>query len=370
MISRRALVAGFALGAAGIGHARAQAYPTKPIKLIVPFAPGGPADVMARIVTQRMSPILGQAFVLENRPGAGGTIGARAAAQAEPDGYTVLMANTSTLVIGPAVYKNVDYDPEKNFAPVAAFGTTSNLLVVHPAVPAKTVMEFVALAKAKPGTLSYSSPGLGTPPHLIGEMFKLRTGVDIVHVPYKGGGQAVSDVVAGQVQMTFENPSVSLPLVRGGQVRALASTGEQRNPEAPEIPTMIEAGVPDFVSVSFTGLAVAGRRSGRHHRAAQCGREPKPRFSRGARRARQARGRAQDRLAGRFRRVPGQGTGQVGRGRQGGKYPDRVIPGCSVSHARRALYSALIFASRTMRAFSSSCLRIWAPKPAPQVPTG
>jgi tripartite-type tricarboxylate transporter receptor subunit TctC len=256
MISRRALVAGFALGAAGIGHARAQAYPTKPIKLIVPFAPGGPADVMARIVTQRMSPILGQAFVLENRPGAGGTIGARAAAQAEPDGYTLLMANTSTLVIGPAVYKNVDYDPEKNFAPVAAFGTTSNLLVVHPAVPAKTVMEFVALAKAKPGTLSYSSPGLGTPPHLIGEMFKLRTGVDIVHVPYKGGGQAVSDVVAGQVQMTFENPSVSLPLVRGGQVRALASTGEQRNPEAPEIPTMIESGVPDFVSVSFTGLAV------------------------------------------------------------------------------------------------------------------
>jgi len=255
MISRRALVAGLALGAAGIERARAQAYPTKPIKLIVPFAPGGPADVMARIVTQRMSPILGQAFVLENRPGAGGTIGARAAAQAEPDGYTLLMANTSTLVIGPAVYKNVDYDPEKNFAPIAAFGTTSNLLVVNPAVPAKTVMEFVALAKARPGTLSYSSPGLGTPPHLIGEMFKLRTGIDIVHVPYKGGGQAVSDVVAGQVQMTFENPSVSLPLVRSGQVRALASTSEQRNPEAPEIPTMIEAGVPDFVSVSFTGLA-------------------------------------------------------------------------------------------------------------------
>jgi tripartite-type tricarboxylate transporter receptor subunit TctC len=244
-----------ALGAAGIGPARAQAYPGKPIKLIVPFAPGGPADVMARIVTQRMSPILGQPFVLENRPGAGGTIGARAAAQAEPDGYTLLMANTSTLVIGPAVYKNADYDPEKNFAPVAAFGTTSNLLVVNPAVPARNVMEFVALAKAKPGTLSYSSPGLGTPPHLIGEMFKLRTGIDIVHVPYKGGGQAVSDVVAGQVQMTFENPSVSLPLVRGGQVRALASTSEQRNPEAPEIPTMIEAGVPDFVSVSFTGLA-------------------------------------------------------------------------------------------------------------------
>src|SRR4030081_636095 len=250
MISRRALVAGFVFGAAGIGHARAQAYPTKPIKLIVPLAPGGPADVMARIGTQRMSPILAQAFVLENRPGAGGTIGARAAAQAEPDGYTLLMANTSTLVIAPAVYKSVDYDPEKNFAPIAAFGTTSNLLVVHPLVPAKTVGELVALAKAKPGTIIYSSPGLGTPPHLIGEMLKLRTGIDIVHVPYKGGGQAVSDVVAGQVQMTFENPSVSLPLVRGGQIRALARTGEQRNPEAAQIPTTIEAGGAGFPAVS------------------------------------------------------------------------------------------------------------------------
>src|SRR3979411_1288432 len=135
MISRRALVAGLALGAAGIGPARAQAYPTKPIKLIVPFAPGGPADVMARIVTQRMSPILGQAFVLENRPGAGGTFGARAAAQAEPDGYTLLMDNTSTLVIAAAVYKSADYDPEKNFAPIAAFGTTANSPVGHAAAP-------------------------------------------------------------------------------------------------------------------------------------------------------------------------------------------------------------------------------------------
>jgi tripartite-type tricarboxylate transporter receptor subunit TctC len=255
VICRRTLVAGAALGVAGFGRARAQAYPSKPIKLIVPFAPGGPADVMARIVTLPMSVMLGQSFILENRPGAGGTIGARAAAQAEPDGYTLMLANTSTLVIGPAVYKNADYDPVKNFSPVAIFGTTSNLLVVNPAVPARTVMEFVALAKAKPGALSYASPGIGTPPHLIGEMFKLRTGIDLVHVPYKGGGQAVGDVVAGQVPMTFENPSVSLPLVRGGQVRALASTGEMRNPEAPEIPTMAEAGIPDFVSVSFTGLA-------------------------------------------------------------------------------------------------------------------
>ncbi len=255
MISRRTFVAGLALGATAARPARAQSYPSKPIRLIVPFSPGGPADVMGRIVTQPMSVALGQSFIFENRPGAGGTIGARMAAQADPDGYTLMLANTSTLIIAPAVYRNADYDPVKNFAPIAAFGTTSNLLVVHPSVPARTVMEFVALAKAKPGALSYATPGIGTPPHLIGEMFKLRTGIDIVHIPYKGGGQAVGDVVAGQVPMTFENPSVSLPLVRAGQVRALATTSETRNPEAPDIPTMLESGIPDFVSVSFTGLA-------------------------------------------------------------------------------------------------------------------
>ena len=255
MISRRTFVAGLALGATAARPARAQSYPSKPIRLIVPFSPGGPADVMGRIVTQPMSVALGQSFIFENRPGAGGTTGARMAAQADPDGYTLMLANTSTLIIAPAVYRNADYDPVKNFAPIAAFGTTSNLLVVHPSVPARTVMEFVALAKAKPGALSYATPGIGTPPHLIGEMFKLRTGIDIVHIPYKGGGQAVGDVVAGQVPMTFENPSVSLPLVRAGQVRALATTSETRNPEAPDIPTMLESGIPDFVSVSFTGLA-------------------------------------------------------------------------------------------------------------------
>jgi tripartite-type tricarboxylate transporter receptor subunit TctC len=257
MISRRTFAIGAALSV-GATRVRAQAYPTKPIKMIVPFAPGGPADVMARVVGQRMSIILGQGFVQENRPGAGGTIGARAAAQAEPDGYTLMLANTSTLVIGPLVYKSVDYDPVKSFAPIAAFGTTSNIMVVHPAVPAKSVAEFIALAKQKPGTLAYSTPGIGTPPHLIGEMLKLRTGIDIVHVPYKGGGQSVGDVVAGQVQMTFENPSVSLPLVRGGQIRALASTGETRSAETPDIPTMSEAGIADFVSVSFTGLVAPG----------------------------------------------------------------------------------------------------------------
>ena len=237
-----------------VAGASAQTYPNKPIRVIVGFAPGGPADVMARLIAQRMPTILGQNFIIENRPGAGGTIGAKAAADSDPDGYTLLLGNTSTLVISPLVYKNVGYDPAKAFAPVTILGTTANLLVVNAALPVKTVQQLVALTKANPGKLNYASPGTGTPPHLIGEMFKLRTGTDIVHVPYKGGGAAIQAVIAGETQMTFENSAVSLPLVQSGQVRGLAVISERRNPQAPDLPTMIESGVPDFVSASFTGV--------------------------------------------------------------------------------------------------------------------
>jgi tripartite-type tricarboxylate transporter receptor subunit TctC len=234
--------------------ATAQTYPVKPIRIIVGFSPGGPADVMARLVGQRLATILGQSLVIENRPGAGGTLGARAVAEAEPDGYTLLLGNTSTLIIGPAVHKNVGYDPAKGFAPVAVLGTTSNFFVVHPAFAAKSVPDLIGLAKAEPGRLNYASPGVGTPPHLIGEMLKLKAGIDIVHVPYKGGGGSAQAVLGREVQMTFENPAVSLPLVQAGQLRALAVTSEKRNPQAPDVPTMIESGIPDFVSVSFTGV--------------------------------------------------------------------------------------------------------------------
>ena len=210
---------------------------------------------MARVIGQRMSAILGQQLFVENRGGAGGTIGARAAAQAEPDGYTLMLATTSTLVVAPEVYRNVGYDPPKSFAPIAALGTTSSLFVVNPAVPAKSVREFVALARAQPGKFSFASPGVGSSSHLIGELFRLRTGIDALHVPYKGGGQSISAAVSGEVQFVFENPAVTLPLVRAGQLRALASTGEKRSAETADIPTMIEAGIPGFVTVSFTGLA-------------------------------------------------------------------------------------------------------------------
>jgi tripartite-type tricarboxylate transporter receptor subunit TctC len=241
-----------AAGAAG------ETYPVKPIRIIVAFAPGGPADVMARLVGQRLSASLGQSIVVDNRPGAGGTIGARAVAEAEGDGYTLLLGNTSTLVIAPAVYRQAGYDPVKGFAPIAMLGTTSNVFVVHPSFAAKSVPALIALAKAEPGKLNYSSPGSGTPPHLIGEMLKLKTGIDIVHVPYKGGGPSTQAVVAGEVHMSFENPAVSLPLVKGGQLRALAVTSERRNPQAPDVPTMSES-VPDFVSVSFTGVVAPAR---------------------------------------------------------------------------------------------------------------
>ncbi len=243
-----------AMACALASPASAQTYPSKPIRLVVGFAPGGPADVMARLIGQRMTAILGQPVVIDNRAGAGGTIGARAVAESEPDGYTLLLGNTSTLVISPLIYKNVNYDHVKGFAPIALLGTTSNLLIVNPELPVKSARELIALARAKPGQLNYASAGIGTPPHLIGEMFKQRLNLDIVHVPYKGGGPSLQGVVAGETQFSFENPASSLPLVQAGNVRALAVTSDTRSAQTPDLPTMIEAGVPEFVSVSFTAV--------------------------------------------------------------------------------------------------------------------
>ena len=251
---RFATILALIVGVAVCTGASAQDYPARPIKLIVPYSAGGPADVVARVIGQRMSAILGQTFVVENRAGAGGSIAGRLVASSDPDGYTLMFGATGPLVISPLVFKLPDYDPSKSLVPVALIGTTSNILVVNPNLPIHSVRELIAYAKANPGKLSYSSPGVGTPPHMIGEMLKLKTGIRMVHVPYKGGGNSTQDVIGGQVQLTFENPAVSLPLARSGSIRALAVTSSVRNPQIPELPTMIEAGVPDFVSVSFTGL--------------------------------------------------------------------------------------------------------------------
>jgi tripartite-type tricarboxylate transporter receptor subunit TctC len=229
-------------------------YPDRPVKVIVPTPPGGPVDVIARIAANAVQTTLGKAFVVENRAGAGNTIGSKDAAEASPDGYTLLYSSASGLVIAPLLHPDAGYDPIKSFDPIALVGESSNILVVNPSVPAKTVQELVAYAKANPGKVNFSSGGVGVLPHLIGEMFKARAGIDIVHVPYKGGGPSINDVVAGNVQMTFEGTSVLLPLIQAGPLRALAVTTAKRIPQLPDVPTMVESGFPNFVSTSWTGF--------------------------------------------------------------------------------------------------------------------
>jgi len=231
----------------------AAGYPNRPIRIIVCVPAGGGVDTVTRIVANGLQQRLGQPVVVENRAGAGGNIGAEAVFTADPDGYTPLAAQPAPLTVNPLLYSKMTFDPER-FEPVTIMTSIANVLLVRPDFPAKTPQEFIAYAKANPGKLNYSTPGIGTPPHLIGEMLKQRAGVEIVHVPYKSGGQSIQAVVAGEVQLTFENPAVALPLVQAGVVRALAVTSEARHPQAPDVPTVVEAGLPDFVSVSFTGV--------------------------------------------------------------------------------------------------------------------
>src|SRR5499427_4798808 len=239
--------------------ASAELYPARPIKVIVPTPAGGPVDVVARLVGNYLAAAFGQAVVVDNRPGAGNTIGSKEAAQAEPDGYTLLYSSASGLVLAPMLQKNAGYDPLTSFDPIALVAQSSNILVVHPSVPVRSVQELVAYAKANPGKVNFSSGGIGVLPHLIGEWFKSAAAIDIVHVPYRGGGPSINDLVAGQVQMTFEGTSVLVPLIRAGKLRALATTSGKRIAELPELPTMAEAGFAGFVSTSWTGLLAPAR---------------------------------------------------------------------------------------------------------------
>jgi tripartite-type tricarboxylate transporter receptor subunit TctC len=243
-----------AVGICGMSAASAQPYPARPIKLIVPFPPGGPVDVTARIIAQHLPRTLGQTVVVENRAGAAGALGAKAVASAEPDGYTLLCGNISTLVVLPAVTNNRDYDPVKVFVPIAKGSQNHEVLVVHPTFPAKSVAELVAHAKANPGKLNFGSAGHGNATHLAAELFKLKTGIDIVHIPYKGAAEAVTGVLGGQVHMFFGDIAGVLPLMREGTLRALAVSSEARNPLVPDLPTMIESGVPDYVVLTYIGV--------------------------------------------------------------------------------------------------------------------
>jgi len=247
------------LWAIATGDCVAQNYPSRPIKMVVPFAPGG-ADVMARLVADRITAALGQPVVIENRPGgAGGTVGTKYVTTAEPDGYTLTLASPGPITVAPAVYKNLDYDPAKQLAPVAMIATSPFVLVINPQVPAKTVKEFVAYAIANPGKINFGSPGFGTSSHLFGELFKQQTGAQIVHVPYRGATPAIVDLVAGQVQMFFDNLRNLQSFIQAGKLRALGITSDVRGADLPEIPTMIEAGIDGFVGFYWNGvLAPAG----------------------------------------------------------------------------------------------------------------
>mgnify|MGYP001160520124 CR=1 FL=1 len=238
--------------------ATAQTYPSKPVRLIVPFAPGGATDVIARLTGQKLSDALGQQFVIDNRPGANGNIGTEMAAKAQSDGYTLVMSYDGTLAINPSVYRNMPFDPQKDLVPIANVAQLPLLMVVHPGIAAKTVAEFVALAKASPGKINFSGAGYGSAGHLAAELFRARAGIDIVHVNYKGGGQAVQDLLGGQIQMLMTGLTTVEGHLKAGKLRALAFTSARRMPGAPDVPTFSESGYP-VVAYSWYGiLAPAG----------------------------------------------------------------------------------------------------------------
>ena len=251
-------LAAAALAAACAAPAFAQTYPTKPVRIIVPFPPGQASDVIARLVGQKMSENLGQQVVVDNRVGAGGNIGSDMGAKAPPDGYTLTMA-TAALPISASVYAKLPFDPVKDFATVTLMTVTPLVLIVHPALPVRNVKELVALARSRPGQLNFASSGMGTSHHLSGEMLRTVTGVNIVHVPYKGSQAAHIDLMSGQVAMMFDNILPVRPMVQAGKLKALAVTTPQRSPALPDVPTIAEAGLPNFEAVAWFGmLAPAG----------------------------------------------------------------------------------------------------------------
>jgi tripartite-type tricarboxylate transporter receptor subunit TctC len=242
------------------GEVKAQSYPTRLIKLVVPNPPGGPSEIVIRTLAERLSSSLGQSVIVENRPGgANGAIGAMSVARADPDGYTLLFSNPGPMVVAPAVYKNLGYDPIKSFVPIATIFSSPQVLAVGPAVTAKTVQELVAYAKINPGKINFASPGYGSQPHLLGEMLKLITGIDLVHVPYRSAALAVTDLLAGQVQMEFETMPLLLPHIEAGKLKALAIADATRNPQLPDVPTTAESGMPTLQATFWSGvLAPAG----------------------------------------------------------------------------------------------------------------
>jgi tripartite-type tricarboxylate transporter receptor subunit TctC len=232
----------------------AQAYPTRPIRIVVPFPAGGTTDVLARAVAQKLTESLGQPTVVDNRPGAGGNIGAELVAKSAPDGYTLLMGTVGTHAINPSLYPKMPYDHVRDFAPVILVAGVPNVLVINPALPINSVQELIAYGKANPGKLNFASSGNGTSIHLSGELFKTMAGVQMAHIPYKGSAPALQDLVGGQVQLMFDNLPSSLALIKAGKLKALAVTSKERAAALPDVPTLAESGLPGFEASSWFGL--------------------------------------------------------------------------------------------------------------------
>lgn len=246
------LVAGALL--AGSLPAWAQPYPNRPLRIVVPFPPGGGTDIGTRIVAQKLQEAWGQAVIVENKPGAAGIVGTELTAKSAPDGYTFMMGNIGTHAINVSLYKKLAYDPVKDFAPVSMVADLPLLLLVHPSVPANSVKELIALAKSQPGKLNFSSSGAGGSMHVAAELFKSMTGVDMVHIPYKGGAPAVADLLSGQVALSFSTVLETIQHVKAGKVRALAVTNDHRSIALPDLPTIAEAGLPGYQSISWLAL--------------------------------------------------------------------------------------------------------------------
>jgi tripartite-type tricarboxylate transporter receptor subunit TctC len=255
-ICRMALgAAAIVFGLAGVsGDARAQTFPNRAITLVIPFAPGGSNTIVGRVIADKMGELLGEKVVVDNRPGAGGTVGTRAVARSDPDGYTILLSFTGTLAIAPSLYKNAGYDPRKDFAPIGMIGNAPNSLVVHPSFPAHTLAELIAYAKANPGKVNFGSAGAGTVSHITGEYFAHSAGITLVHIPYKGTGPALTDLLGGHIPMAFAPVPASHANVSAGLLRALAVTSTTRSSLLPEVPTISEQALPGFDASLYYGL--------------------------------------------------------------------------------------------------------------------